>query len=311
MIDLGFTRAVVPDGYAWWYIDALSDDGRHGLTVIAFVGSVFSPYYAWARRRGPTDPTRHCAINVVLSGPRDRWAMTERGSRALTRMPDGIAVGPSSVRWDGTGLTIEIDETSVPVPRRLRGTVRLVPRAVTPGPFILDAAGKHRWWPIAPRSRVEVALRDPSVSWQGEGYFDTNHGDEPLEAAFSDWDWCRTPSGDGAAILYDVRRRDGTDRGIAVRIDGAGTVTPFDAPQRVPLAPARWWRMPRSTRSDPGPPARVTVTMVDAPFYARSVVETRILGAPATAVHESLSLDRFTRPWVQALLPFRMPRMGD
>ncbi len=34
-------------GYAWWYVDALSDDGRHGLTLIAFIGSVFSPYYAW------------------------------------------------------------------------------------------------------------------------------------------------------------------------------------------------------------------------------------------------------------------------
>jgi carotenoid 1,2-hydratase len=35
---------VAPGGYAWWYLDALSDDGRHGLVVIAFIGSVFSPY---------------------------------------------------------------------------------------------------------------------------------------------------------------------------------------------------------------------------------------------------------------------------
>ena len=28
------------------------------------------------------------------------------------------------------------------------------------------------------------------------------------------------------------------------------------------------------------------------------------------AVHESLSLQRFERPWVQVLLPFRMPRRG-
>ena len=30
----------------------MSDDGQHGITLIAFVGSVFSPYYAWARGRG-------------------------------------------------------------------------------------------------------------------------------------------------------------------------------------------------------------------------------------------------------------------
>ncbi len=68
-------------GYAWWYLDALSDDGAHGLTIIAFIGSVFSPYYAWARRHGPADPANHCALNVALYGPRGkRWCMTERGA---------------------------------------------------------------------------------------------------------------------------------------------------------------------------------------------------------------------------------------
>ena len=28
------------------------------------------------------------------------------------------------------------------------------------------------------------------------------------------------------------------------------------------------------------------------------------------AVHESLSLDRFRAPWVQAMLPFKVPRRG-
>src|SRR3954447_922122 len=58
-----FDRPVPGRGYAWWYLDALSDDGRHGLTVIAFVGSVFSPYYALARRRGAGDPHDHCAAD--------------------------------------------------------------------------------------------------------------------------------------------------------------------------------------------------------------------------------------------------------
>jgi hypothetical protein len=40
----------------------------------------------------------------------------------------------------------------------------------------------------------------------------------------------------------------------------------------------------------------------------RSLLQTRLLGESATAVHESLSLRRFSAPWVQALLPFRMPR---
>ena len=51
-----FDQPVPHNGYAWWYVDGLSDDGRYGLTVIAFIGSVFSPYYARARRRGDGRP---------------------------------------------------------------------------------------------------------------------------------------------------------------------------------------------------------------------------------------------------------------
>lgn len=40
------------DLHAWWYLDALSEDHQHGLTIIVFFGSVFSPYYAIARRQG-------------------------------------------------------------------------------------------------------------------------------------------------------------------------------------------------------------------------------------------------------------------
>ncbi len=59
-------RLSVPaGGYAWWYVDGVSDDGRHGITVIAFLGSVFSPYYAWSRDKDPID---HSAVNVVLYG---------------------------------------------------------------------------------------------------------------------------------------------------------------------------------------------------------------------------------------------------
>ena len=92
----------VPDGgYVWWYIDALSDDGEHGLTLIAFIGSVFSPYYASARRRGRSDPMNHCALNVALYGPRaSRWAMTERGGARVAREASALGIGPSALAVD-------------------------------------------------------------------------------------------------------------------------------------------------------------------------------------------------------------------
>ena len=74
------------NGYVWWYADGVSDDGAYGVTVIAFIGSVFSPYYAYARGSGLVDPANHVALNVALYGPdRRRWSMTERGRNALER----------------------------------------------------------------------------------------------------------------------------------------------------------------------------------------------------------------------------------
>lgn len=80
---------------------------------------------------------------------------------------------------------------------------------------------------------------------------------------------------------------------------------PFTPPPNVALS-RTGWQVGRSLRSESG--ARVIRTLEDAPFYARSVVATQLCGEPAMMMHESLSLDRFRRPVVQAMLPFRMPR---
>jgi len=298
---------VATNGYAWWYVDALSDDGRHGITLIAFVGSVFSPYYALARRRGAGDPQHHCALNVALYGSPKRWALTERRRTALSRDAGSLAIGPSSVRWDGRGLTVEIDEVTAPLPSRVRGTVRLWPEAVTGHAITLDAQGRHRWWPIAPCARVEVALERPALRWSGPGYLDTNWGDAPLEEAFTTWDWSRVSLHRGTAVLYDARYHGGGGRMVALRCDPSGRVETFAAPPAAPL-PGTLWRIERGTRVDPGHTAAVVQTLEDSPFYARSVIATHLLGEPAEGVHESLSMDRFTAPWVQLMIPFRMPR---
>ncbi len=287
----------------------MSDCGRHGLTVIAFLGGVFSPYYARARGRGPADPMDHCAMNVVLYGPgRKRWALTERGRGSVVRSERALAIGRSSMALDGNGVTVDVDEVTTPVPGRLRGRIRLRPSGFTPGPYPLDGAGRHRWWPLAPASRVEVAFTNPALSWSGAAYFDMNHGDAPLERDFIEWDWCRTPLRSGAAgVLYNVLRRDGTRESLALRCSATGDVESVEPPPPALLPPGPIWRMSRPTRS-PDPGLRVVRTLEDTPFYTRSEIEGRTWGEPARAVHESLSMDRFTKPWVQALLPFRMPR---
>lgn len=303
MNERSFDAAVAPGGYRWWYVDATSDDGRYGLTVIAFIGSVFSPYYAW---RGHRDPLDHCAVNVVLYGAPARWAMTERRRRSVTRDATSLAIGPSSLSWDGTALTIRVDEVTSPLPSRLSGTIRVRPEGITPGPFGLDAEGRHRWWPLAPASRIAVDLDRPSLRWQGDAYFDTNDGDCPLEESFRSWTWSRATLRRGAAILYDVLRRDGSRQNLSLRFDPDGTPRPIAPPVPAPL-PRTLWRLPRETRSDDGT-ASVLRRFEDAPFYARSLLSARICGEAVRPVHEALCLDRFSHPLVRAMLPFRMPR---
>lgn len=240
--------------------------------------------------------------------------MTERGARALVRSRDSYRIGPSALTWDGSALHIDIDERTVPIPGRVRGRVTVHPAMLNAQSFALDAAGRHRWWPVAPVSQVEVDLSRPALRWNGPGYFDSNFGAAPLEADFKDWDWCRAPLGlggtDGTAILYDVRRTDGTGHTIPIHIRPDGGIDTFAAPPRVELPRTGIWRIPRETGCETGGEAGVVSTFLDAPFYARSVVRTRLLGRPVVGMHESLRLDRFDTAVVRMMLPFRMPRVA-
>jgi carotenoid 1,2-hydratase len=305
-----FNLSVPPRGYAWWYVDALSDDGRHGLTLIAFIGSVFSPYYFKGRRQGRDDPHDYCSMNVCLYGEERRWTMTERRATAVTQDAATLKIGPSAVHWnEDDSLTIQLDEIGTPIPQRVRGKIHLTPTFVNERVFTLDRNGRHRWRPIAPSARVTVELERPNIRWTGHAYFDRNWGDEPLEDAFIYWDWSRAEmGGDESAILYRVDRRNDQPLSLALHFGADGTLNEFASPpnHRLPRTPI--WQVARGSQSDPGQPPRIVKTLEDTPFYSRSVISAQLLGRPVEAVHESLSLDRFRSAWVQHLLPYRMPR---
>lgn len=308
-----FDQPVVPGGYVWWYLDALSDDGRHGLTIIAMLGSVFSPYYAWARRRqgvAAVDPLNYCGLNVALYGRGGkRWSLTERGRGALSRDASHLTIGPSRLHWDQDALIIDIKERGMPIPHRLLGRVRLYPEALADYQAPLDSTARHRWVPIAPRAHIHVEMASPALRWSGPAYFDSNAGDEPLENAFHGWDWSRATHRGGTTVLYHVVPRGGSGARLAMHFDASGAVSHLEPliPQTLPAT--RIWRIPRGTHADPEQPARILETLEDTPFYARSLVSASLTGDKVTAVHESLSLDRFRQRWVQLLLPFRMPRI--
>jgi carotenoid 1,2-hydratase len=266
---------------------------------------VFSPYYVWAGRRDPED---HCAVNVALYGPGvGRWTMTERRRRDLARDATTLAIGPSALRWTGDSLVIDLAEWSAPLPRPVRGRITLHPHGLAERRFSLDPAGVHHWMAIAPSARVEVAMSSPGARWSGHGYWDTNAGDEPLERGFRYWSWSRAAMREGAALLYDMEMRDGSERQLAVRYRPNGEAEDFEPPPRVRL-PGTLWRIRRTTQAERPDAVKVRRTLEDTPFYARSELATRLLGEDVPAVHESLDCDRFDRLSTRLMLPWRMPR---
>ena len=237
-----------------------------------------------------------------------RWAMTERGRRHVHRNEREFVIGPSRVHWDGTSLVVDIDERGAPIPLRVRGQVRVTPPALCRFVAPLDAAGRHRWGPIAPCARIEVALSHPALHWKGHAYMDSNEGDEPVDRAFNDWDWSRATMANGdTSVIYDVRPLQGPERVIARRFRPDGSHEPFEAPPRHPL-PTSAWRIARQVRGEPSPAPRLMRTLEDTPFYVRSQIASRLLGEEVVSIHETLDVPRVVSLPVRLMLPWRMPR---
>lgn len=294
-------------------MDGISECRRHGVTVIAFVGSVFSPYYHFAGRKHPQN---HVAINVALySVEGHRWAMTERGSAALRRNARSFSVGPSSLHWDGHGLTIDFAEMSLPRPpaqwlaRPIAGRIRLEPRMVNETAFDLDQKGRHFWRPIVPLASISVECDHyREGGWRGDGYLDTNNGVEPLERGFARWDWSRGKDAHGnGLIVYDAVMRDGCKRQLGLRFSKEGGMETFGLPPSGPLKRG-FWGVRRSVPSDEGSIPHIEMEMEDSPFYTRALIANTVGGDRLSMVHETFDGRRLSNPVVRLMLPVRMPR---
>jgi carotenoid 1,2-hydratase len=302
-----FNTPLQPRGYVWWYIDGLSDDGRHAITTIVFVGSVFSPFYFNSRDRLAT-PYDHSAMHVALYGAgRGTWAFTEYRHRMLECQTHSIDTGRNRICWDGQTLNCHIDEKAAPVPFPIRGAVHLYPDTATTLSLALDSQAQHWWQPLVPRARIEVMMKNPPLRWAGTGYLDAHYGMSPLDEGMRSWSWLRAQRTSGTTVIYEVAATGESPQVRALTISHSGKLHPFGPPARVSLPKTRW-RINRETHADFGFTPRVTATLEDGPFYARSVLDTKICGERLKAMHESLSLERFRKQWVRTLLPFRMRR---
>ena len=266
---------------------------------------MFSPWYRWSGRKNPDN---HCCINVATYGKGGRWTMTDRGSAALSQSEDTFTVGPSSMHWDGTSLVIDINEMSVPHCDRVQGTVKIHPGGITDIEIPLHDSGSHVWRPFAPTADIEVSLNKSGWQWRGHGYFDSNFGTSALEDDFSYWTWGRYPVKGGTACFYDAIRRDGSDDlAVSLMFNKDGSVAPMPAPPKQTFRRSLW-AVKRETRGDDGVVPRQTKMMLDAPFYCRAGVRTKINGETSDGVHEALDLNRFRSKLIKPMLAVKVPR---
>jgi carotenoid 1,2-hydratase len=268
---------------------------------------VFSPAYAAARARGPASPLHFCAVNVALHGPgADAWVMHE--GLSPTRERDLLALGESTMRVTPDGLDIELNVPRTRFfgradTRAVKGRIRLTGLVIDGDPVAL--APGQRWSPVCPKARVSVDLQDPALRFEGTAYHDANTGDAPLERAFERWQWLRWSTPDAASVRYAGERADGGRFDHGLTWDAAG--------RRTALPDVEWhraarplWGVPRALPADLGERPHLR-TLLDAPFYNRTLVT----AGDARAMHESVDLARFRRPFTQYLLGFKTSRGGE
>ena len=245
---------------------------------------------------------------MVLTGDRPkRWCFTEFNRTSLTQRPDTLGIGASTLSWADDALTLTVNEENHFWPKAVRGQITVRPQALTEASYDLDAQGRHVWRPFAPLSQIEVEFHEPALRWNGQAYFDSNWGSRALEDDFQGWTWSQAGEQSGKRLFYDLQRRDGSALGLALEAHADGTLTEADAPPFQPLQRG-FWGIIRQLRSEDPAVTQVTDTMLDAPFYTRSAVQSQLSGTTVTGTHESLSLDLFRSWWVQGMLPFRSRR---
>lgn len=245
---------------------------------------------------------------MATYGPGGRFTMTDRGESALRQSEDRFTVGPSSMHWQGGKLVIDINEISAPpIISRVRGRITVTPSALTTIDAALTPDGSHIWRPFAPTCDISVDLEAPGWQWDGHGYFDANFGTRALEQDFTYWTWGRFPVEGGSACFYDATLRNGKTLSLGAHFDREGHATEVTPPPKARL-PRSLWAVARETRADAGTHPAQVQNMLDAPFYSRSIVETRIDGQDSVGVHEALDLRRFRSPLLKPMLACRVPR---
>ncbi|HYI03118.1 carotenoid 1,2-hydratase [Hyalangium sp.] len=286
-----------PGAYRWYYADVTS--GEHSAVFIFMVGSLFSPRYSVAARRGGL-PREHCSVNFALyhRGVRRRWVLSEYPVMEQ-ESPSRLRIGHSTLSYEGKKVRMEVDERTAPWGCRVRA--RLVLEPLTPsGDEVQLVPGLPHWWqPMAPRARAWLEVDTEGVRAEGLGYHDTNHGEEPLGGRLSGWHWSRTHGEQETAVDYLL-----PGGAAPVRVTAGPWGVRCERGSRgeaVPTERTGWGlRVPRHLRAG-NTVVGVPRLLESSPFYAR--VEARQEGLDTLG--EVADFRRFHSPLIRWMAHFR------
>lgn len=325
-------------GYAWWYAEVHDAQGRFGLTLIVFAGSVFSAEYAARLRSGEAVTGLDVpAVNLAIyerTSPTDRprqklWVMNEYPKSSLHTSDHSIQIEHTRIVTEPDGsLRIDLSEPSTrffgkPGPR-LSGQLRFGPPPRVQLPVLLGESPSHDahfWQPLSlfSSATVELRLENEPISFSGTAYCDHNFGAGRLEDCFLRWGWAHGFSDDGSvgAVVYDTTLLDGSRHriGLLLHKDSAEPeiVRSRKPPSSEPPLDGEdflWLKVPRAMSAGTLLARRIRRSaLLDAPFYARFGMELsdeeRLPSIQLRGVGEYLDLTRFRRPSLQFLLRYK------
>ncbi len=239
-----------PGAYEWWYFDALSDDGRHVLACIWFLGNPFSPYYRRAALGRAADPFRHNALFFALyqNGRLHAYHFTRFPAAQVAAgeaLPLDLRFGDNRLATTPGAWHLTLADENANRRQMEAALTFAAPPPVTAPQEERSPEASHWWLPAAPFCRVagRIALREAhnpgaeEIAFSGTGYHDHNWGRLPFAREIRDWYWARAAlSGERAAILYHVRPRRGEEAVSHFLLFERGRLARHDAAPQVRLS---------------------------------------------------------------------------
>lgn len=298
-----------PNGYGWIYFDGESDDGLYRFVCIAMVGNIFSPSYHRAKLATSADPWAHCAFNLAIYAPtQEWWVFSEYIQSEANINAREMTVGPNHIQNDGLSYRCQFSERTATLLNvgscDVEGEFEISAPAFMDVDFSVDPKQEHIWKPIAPFARFSMRLKNPNLQFSGNGYIDHNHSAAAPEQTLSQWRWARyhLPSHE-AELMFYIKDIAGEEKRLHLLFDAHGHHI-GDATYASSYRRHRWGL--NSMLDRPHGKLSKIENMEDAPFYSRNALHLETSKGPVRGISEHIDFDRFKKPWVQFLTPFKI-----